>query len=75
MGWFKRKGKEKTGDKSFDVVAERIAVKLLNWQIRFSAKLNAKAKKYNPKTILLFMAGLGLLFGGYCLWLVTSLFR
>ncbi|TKC04342.1 hypothetical protein [Pedobacter frigoris] len=75
MGWFKRKSKEETGDRSFDVVAERIAGKILNWQNLLSAKLNAKAKKYNPKKILLVMAVLGLLFGGYCLWLVTCLFR
>ncbi|MBB2145762.1 hypothetical protein GM921_09710 [Pedobacter sp. LMG 31464] len=75
MGWFKRKSKEEAGDRSFDAVAERIAGWILKWQTSLSAKLNAKAKKYDSKTILLVMAGLGLLFGGYCLWLVSSLFR
>ncbi|MBB2143969.1 hypothetical protein GM921_00600 [Pedobacter sp. LMG 31464] len=74
MGWFKRKVSEDNGA-SLEMVAERIAGKILNWQTVFSAKLNAKAKKYNQKTILLFMAGLGLLFASYCLWLMTSLFR
>lgn len=74
MGWFKR-SKKANRNGSLDLVAERIAGKILKWQVGISAKLNAKAKKYNLKTILLVMAGLGLLFGSYCLWLVSSLFR
>jgi hypothetical protein len=74
MGWF-RISKKANSDSSLDMVAERIAGKILRWQVGISAKLNAQAKKYNLKTILLVMAGLGLLFGSYCLWLVSSLFR
>lgn len=74
MGWLRR-NKRASGDSSLDMVAERIAGKILMSQVGISAKLNTKAKKYNLKTILLVMAGLGLLFAGYCLWLVCSLFR
>ncbi len=75
MGWFKRKSKEEDGDRSFDVVAERIAERILNWQYLLSAKLNTKARKINTKVLLSLLVTAGLAFGGYCLWLVTSLFR
>lgn len=74
MGWFKRRVREDNGA-SLEMVAEKIAGRILNWQALFSAKLNAKARRYNPKTILVVMIGFGLVFAGYCLWLVTSLFR
>ena len=74
MGWFKRKVREDDST-SLEMVAQRIAGRILAWQTLFSAKLNTRAKRYNQKTILVVMIGLGLVFAGYCLWLVTSLFR
>lgn len=74
MGWFRRKEKEDNGA-SLEMVAQRIAVRILAWQTLFSAKLNTQAKRYNQKTILVVMIGLGLVFAWYCLWLVTALFR
>ncbi|MBB2146819.1 hypothetical protein GM921_15050 [Pedobacter sp. LMG 31464] len=74
MGWFKRKMGEDNGA-SLDMVSERIAGSILHWQVRFSAKLNALAKKINKRLLMALMVIAGLLFGGYCLWLVCSLFR
>ena len=76
MGWLKKKVSEKdTMDRSFNVVAERIASRILVWQSSLSAKLNSIAKGMDQRVLLALFVIAGLIFFGYCLWLVSSLFR
>jgi hypothetical protein len=74
MGWFKRNRKS-AGDSSLDRVAERIAGRILVWQSSLSAKLNSVAKRMDQRVLLALFVIVGLMFFGYCLWLVSSLFR
>lgn len=74
MGWFKR-NKMAAGDRSLDMVAERIAGRILVWQSSLSAKLNNVAKRMDLRVLLALFVIAGLAFGCYCLWLVSSLFR
>lgn len=74
MGWFKGNSKA-AGDRSLDMVAERIAERILGWQSSLSAKLNRLAKRMDQRVLLALFVIAGLGFGSYCLWLVCSLFR
>lgn len=74
MGWFKR-DKKAAGDRSLDVVAERIAGRILGRQSSLSARLNILAKRMDQRVLLGMFVIVGLMFFGYCLWLVSSLFR
>jgi hypothetical protein len=69
MGWFKRK---KEIDPSTEAAAFRIADRILRVQRKVADGLNVWAGRFNRKTIVLMLLGLGLAFGCYCLWLVIG---
>ncbi|MFC4213371.1 hypothetical protein ACFOWA_19420 [Pedobacter lithocola] len=72
MKWFK---KERENDPSVEVVAQRIASKILKVQRRLADNLNTKAKDIPKKKLAIMLGFIALAFGGYSLWLILSLFR
>lgn len=53
-------------------VAQRIAEKLISRQKRLADYLNAKTERISGKGWLILLMGFCLLFGSYCLYLVTA---
>ncbi len=72
MGWFKKK---RENNPSVEIVAERIAGRILAVQRRVADKLNSEAKNMPRKKLVILLGLLALAFGGYSLWLILSLFR
>ena len=73
MGWFKRKKVVSEGaDPSVEMVAKKFADRILSAQRRLADKLNTRARKLEPRLLKALLLGTGLLFAGYCFWLVIG---
>ena len=76
MGWFKwKKLVDGSVDASNDVLAERIAERILVVQRKVANELNSSVRGMRKQRLVAWLLGVGICFGRYCLWLVLGVFR
>lgn len=80
MGFFRRKDQPANRELKaleqarLSSLAGKIAERMLLVQLRWAARLNARAQKFGRKPTNVLLSALGIGFGFYCLWLVISAF-
>lgn len=72
MGWFKPK---KELDPAEELTAQRISDWVLAVQRKLADWLNGRFSEMKQRNIVLLFLSAGICFGGYCLWLLLSVFR